>query len=648
MQRVHRLFTDERGGVLIIGALALPLVIGVASLVTEYGLALITKAQHQRVADLAAYSGALAYTRNQSEGDMRSAAARLAVLNGVEAGKLTVALVDSPRTSGARAVSVTINDAQPLFLAQVLNLDTNLKIASAALAEVGTSQQAGCMLALSGTQTGITLSGGTQVTSKSCVVVSNSTITLPCGTRITAIGATYNSTAPTICQWQPTLVTPEGTNVTPVKTATPDPLAGNKSVATAVARIKTVKAMTAPAAPAVASGTNIDFGWGDEKTKAAVAAAGCTATWAQPLWTVNCGGKATLNFGSITIGGGLRLAFNTQAGAGATYNFSGSITNSGGSRMEFGPGTYNIARGIVAQGGTTTIFGAGIFRIGRGESGCNGGAQVSICNMSTLTFDGPSTFELAGGFMNTGGSTLTLGSGTTNSYRLGASSTGEAIIIGGGSKTFMADATGANSVFEAVGHVNGGGGGGSCLVIPAARQHDIAGNFLASGNVYLGAGIYTIDGYFALGANGGGGGASCNGTTSVTGNDVSLVISGEQTPTGGSCGGYAFCIAAGYSGVRLVAPTSGTMAKLAVIGPQDAARTAGALFTEGGSNGVVSGAFYFPNGPLVMNGGASTGGLSDGCFHPIASRITLSGGTSQVSECIGGAASGGGKVAIVQ
>lgn len=646
MQCLHRFSRDERGGVLIIGALALPLVLGGASLVTEYGLALVTKAQHQRVADMAAYGGALAYMRNQSESDMRSAASRLAVLNGVGAGKLTVALVDSPRTAGAKAVSVTINDTQPLFLAQVLNLDTNLEIASASLAEVGSSQQAGCMLALSGTETGITLSGGTQVTAKSCVVASNSTITLPCGTKITTIGATYNSTVPSICQWQPTLVTPAGANVTPVKTATPDPLAGNKSVATAVARFATVKAMTAPAMPSVASGQDIEFAWDQNKTKAQAVAAGCTASWAQPLWTLNCGSKTTLNFGTITVGGGINVAFNVQAGSGTTYNFSGPVSNTG-SQMQFGPGTYNMAKGFTTGGGTTTTFGAGTFRIGRSDSGCNGGARVSICNTSTLTFGGPSTFELVGGFMNTGGATLTLGSGTANSYRLGASSSGDAIIVGGGSKTVMGDATGANSVFEAVGHINGGGGG-SCLVVPAARQHDIEGNFLASGNVYLGTGIYTVDGYFALGANGGGGGASCNGTTSVTGNDVSLVISGAQTPSSGSCKGYAFCIAAGYSGVRLVAPTTGTMARLAVIGPQDAARTAGALFTEGGSNGVVSGAFYFPHGPLVMNGGASTGGLSDGCFHPIASRITLSGGTSQVSECIGGAASGGGKVAIVQ
>ena len=47
---------------------------------------------------------------------------------------------------------------------------------------------------------------------------------------------------------------------------------------------------------------------------------------------------------------------------------------------------------------------------------------------------------------------------------------------------------------------------------PAATNHDINGNFNASGAVKLGAGLYTIDGYFTLGANGGGS-ATCDGET---------------------------------------------------------------------------------------------------------------------------------------
>ncbi|WP_245451801.1 hypothetical protein [Mesorhizobium waimense] len=47
----------------------------------------------------------------------------------------------------------------------------------------------------------------------------------------------------------------------------------------------------------------------------------------------------------------------------------------------------------------------------------------------------------------------------------------------------MADAT-SSGVFQVVDNVNGGGGG-SCFVIPATAQHDIQGNFIASGAILL-------------------------------------------------------------------------------------------------------------------------------------------------------------------
>ncbi len=640
--------SNRHAGVSIVGALVLPVVIGTGALVGEFGLALSTKAHNQRVADLAAYSGALAYSKKNSETDMKAAVARIATLNGIAAKDVTPSIVTSPKTAGAKAVQIQITEAQPLFLAKVLNFKSSMNISTSAMAEVAAETQPGCMLALSTTDTGITLSGGTQISAPNCAVSSNNTITLPCGTKITTIGANYNSaTDPSICPWQPTLVTPAGVNVVPKKTLTADPLAGNAAVAGAAERIKTVNTMVAPSAPTVAAGGDIEFAYDQTKTKNQATAAGCTASLADKLWTLNCGTKKTVNFGTLSLGGGITVDFNVNGAADVTYNFSGAIKNTG-TKLTFGPGTYLVAKGITTGGGSTTTFGAGTFKVGQSDAGCSGGTKVSVCNTSTLTFGGPSTFELSAGFMNTGGSTMTLGAGTTNSFKLGPSSNGDAIIIGGGSRTIMGNATGELSRFEVVGHVNGGGGG-SCLVIPAAAQHDIDGHFLASGNVLLGAGTYTIDGYFALGLSGGGGGADCNGTVSVTGIDVSLVLSGEHTPTSGSCKGYAFCIAAGYSGVKLQAPTTGNMAKLAVIGPQDAKITAGALFTEGGSTGVIAGAFYFPNGPLVMSGGANTSGLANGtCFHPIATRITLSGGTSQVSECFGGAPSGSGKVAIVQ
>jgi hypothetical protein len=211
----------------------------------------------------------------------------------------------------------------------------------------------------------------------------------------------------------------------------------------------------------------------------------------------------------------------------------------------------------------------------------------------------------------------------------------------------MGDATGPFSTFQIVGNIETAGG--SCLTYPAAAQHDIKGNLTASGANILGAGVYTLDGYVAFGANGGGN-VTCGGqTVGVKGTDVTFIVSGKAEPSSGSCKGQAFCVGAGYSGIVMVAPTSGALAKVVVVGPQSTLVTRGAAFTEGGSNGTLSGAFYFPNGPITMSGGAGISGTGDYCLQLIGSRITLTGGTAAASECIAGAgASTAKKVVLVQ
>lgn len=613
----------------------------------------------------------------------------MAVLNGVPAADVQAALVTSPKTSGMKAVSVTIRTEKELLLARVLNDRQQLQIYAGSVAEVGAQAQTpGCMLALDGTQTGITLSGGTKITAPKCTVSSNNTVTVPCGTTISAIGVNYNSAAaPT----QPCsgISGPNGTAAVIAKKSTADPLAGNTAVTAAVARIATVAGLsktTAPTAPTSVTGTSIAFAYNANSTQNQAIALGCTASYSDSTWTLNCGNKTTVNIGNITIGGGINLNFATSGAATTVYNISGDVTTSATTKFgpgiynfaktlttagtttfgagtynfgkqvttagttTFGAGTFNFAKGLTTGGGATTIFGAGTFKIGISDSTCSSTAKVSLCNTSTLTFGGPSTFELPGGFINTGGATLTFGSGTSNSYKVGPGSNGDAITLGGGSKTVMADAS-SSGVFQVVGNVNGGGGG-SCFVIPATAQHDIQGNFIASGAILLGAGVYTVDGYFALGGSGGGS-ASCGGSTiSVSGTDVTLVLSGKAKSSSGSCSGYVFCVAAGYSNIVLTAPQTGTTAKLAVIGPTSTSITAGATFAEGGSNAQISGAFYFPYGPIIMNGGSSVlGSTTDTtkCLQMIGSRITLSGGTTAASECIAASgASASSKVSLVQ
>ena len=285
--------------------------------------------------------------------------------------------------------------------------------------------------------------------------------------------------------------------------------------------------------------------------------------------------------------------------------------------------------------------------MGRSTISCSGDFY-SICHTgTTLVFRGPSTFALSSGISVPGGYTLWMGFNTTtggltgannlngNSYRLGPSSNSNAIFVGGGGKLYMADATAGGKVFEADGNFNGAGGG-SCTYLPAATNHDIDGNVIISGAVKLGAGVWTVDGYVALGASGGGG---CDGTTiSVSGDGVNFMISGSATPGSGNCSGRTFCIAAGYSNVVLKAPTTGALANLAVVGPQNSSYTSGALFSEGGAGAVINGAFYFPYGPMTMSGGASAGD-SGGCLQVVATSVTLTGGTTLASSCVSGSGS---------
>ncbi len=93
----------------------------------------------------------------------------------------------------------------------------------------------------------------------------------------------------------------------------------------------------------------------------------------------------------------------------------------------------------------------------------------------------------------------------------------------------------------------------------------------------------------------------------------------------------------------LTAPTSGPFAKLAVIGPLDTAVHSGASMQAGASGGQISGAFYFPNGPINLSGGAGISGGAGDCLQLIGSSVTLAGGSTAATTCIAGA-SGSSKV----
>lgn len=631
----------RRASVATVFALLLPVLLGFAALVAEYGSILVTEANNQRVADLASYAGALAYNSVSVDKPAAAAAAaqRIATMNGVPAANLTVTYPTSVKTSGAVSVRASITTPYTLLVARALNTTTSVPVTTDAFTEISGGAPS-CILALSAAGTGVTLSGGTALTATACAVNSNNKVQAPCGTAITAAAVTWGTTY-SDCTWTPNI-----TATTKLQMTTTDPFIGHAGVASMFARVATVDAMAAPTAPTVTTGTNLNLAYSNPP--ASYAATGCTFSRSGGNWTVTCPNGGNYNFGSLSMGGGTTLNWATGGDGTSTYNFSGTV-NLTGSTHNFGAGTYNLSRGINTGGGTTTNFQAGTFNMGRSTISCSG-AFYSICHTgTTLVFRGPSTFALSSGISVPGGYTLWMGFDTTtggltgannlsgNSYRLGPSSNGNAIFVGGGGKLYMADATQGGKVFEADGNFNGAGGG-SCTYLPAAANHDIDGNVIISGAVKLGAGVWTVDGYVALGASGGGGGG-CDGTTiSVTGDGVNFMISGSATPSGGNCSGRAFCIAAGYSNVVLKAPTTGALANLAVVGPQSSSYTGGGLFSEGGAGAVINGAFYFPNGQMTMSGGASAGD-SGGCLQVVATSVTLTGGTTLASSCVSGSGS---------
>ncbi|WP_187970750.1 pilus assembly protein TadG-related protein [Aquibium microcysteis] len=641
MGRVLKRFAaDASGNMLVLSALSMPVVIGCAGLAVEYGSAVGLRAQNQRMSDLAAYAGAVAYAREQSEERMRAAALAVVALNGGDPQQAEVSLVASPLDPDALAVRVDVAGVQPAFLSAILSDVIAIPVLAGSTAILGSparEEGGGCIVALDAAQSGITLSGGTTLNAPDCAIASNAAVVVPCGTRVSALKVTYGSTLDN-CRWD--------TNVreTVARQSVTDPLAGHTGIAAAWARVASVNAMQWPPVPSVKSGTDVHFegGW-NQTTVAAVKAKmpiGCSAAWNAPRWTVDCSGVSSgqeIRFGNITVAGGVTLDVDPN-GKGRTYYVNGGIETGSSGEFRFGGGNWTIRQGLRVQGSASVTFGAGSFLIGNGKFTC-GGSQPSICvqGSGSLVFGDASMFNLGYGLRIEGSTRVELGGGSGNAYHIGNSG-GTAVALEGSSRLRTGDVSAADG-FRIKGDVKTAGG--SCAWFGRAAHSDVDGQMSLSGGSRLGAGTWTVNGGFQLGASGGGGVTCFGQEVSLLGQDVTLVVSGKGVKSSGSCGDAAFCATAGYRNVTLSAPTTGANANVALIGPQTSATTTGASFAAGAASARISGAFYFPNGPLEMSGGAGVGGGTGGCFQVVASRVTLTGGTTGASNCEMSAESGG-------
>lgn len=645
MKTFHRLVylfaTDQHGSIAIMAAICLPIIIGFAALSVEYGYGLLVRDENQRTADLASYAGALAYSDTNSEDRMRAAALHVAKLNGVDPANVVVSLSSSPKDSRLQAVQVRVKTTNTLFLAPIVGMDRKLEIGAEAFSSFGPAETA-CIIALDKSASGVTLSGGVRVGAPNCYVASNSDLIAPCGTKITAKNATYYEGSLQPCPWTKNIVKADGTEAPVTKQYTGDPLKSHAGVSDLNARFSIIGNASWPSEASEKKGQDIEFGGNTSPfdTAAAIQAVGCSydpANYNQywtAKWDITCSGSK-IGIGSLLIHGNVQVRFNVSGSKTTVYRFSGRIQNDFGTKLEFGDGTFNVEKGVY---GADLTFGAGSFHFGMGDEKC-GDARYSLCASGKVTIGGPSTFVFDAGFYTGAGATLKLGAGTSNSYTLGKSSGNNAIGLDGGSITVMADAKTGKGVFRLKGALNGGGGG-SCITIPASAEHDISGNVNLAGGARLGAGVYTVDGFFSVNT----GGSACSDNVAVSGKDVTIVLSGSETPTDWECRGKSFCLTGGNA-ITLNAPTSGPYAELAVIGPQSSKNTTGAEITSGG-RAKISGAFYFPYGMIDFGGGGQIGDAASGCLQLIGANISLSGGSQAMSECT--LLSGGGKVALIQ
>lgn len=657
---IFKRFADARSGsMLILSALAMPVIIGFAGLALEYGSAVALRAQNQRISDLAAYAGAVAYSHEASEARMRAAALEVVAINGGNPDHAIVSLVASPVDPAARAVRVDMTGKQPAFLSAILSGLLNIPVSAGATALIGSGDEGSgaCILALDPAQSGITLSGGTRLNATECDIASNAAIKAPCGTAISAKKVAHAGKLDH-CIWD------NNVTETVVQQTTANPLADHAGIAAAWQHAANIRdSVRSPANSPDLYPTHwtynevrrdeqdISFGYNENQTKQQAIAAGCVASKQGSKWTLDCTKKwesdGWVQFRNVNAAGGIEVDFAPESTAligklhhsdWPRFKITGSIQVA--ANWNFGGGHWFIRQGLRLSGSATANFARGYFNIGSGAFNCSG--AYSICNEgNTLTFGAQSEFHLHQGIHTAWGTTI-LGSGNGNSYHIGSpAGTGLAVSLGSGGRfrtgdvsghAFFADKTNQARVFQLDGGVQSAGG--SCVWFGDAAQHDVNGTMNFSGGARLGAGIWSINGSFILGANGGGN-VNCFGQDiSLSAQGVTLVITGNGAKSSGQCGTAIFCATAGYRNITLTAPDTGPTAGLAVIGPQNANIKNGALFTAGASSARISGAFYFPHGPLEMSGGAGIGGGAGTCFQVVASKVTLSGGTVAASNCV--------------
>ena len=156
------------------------------------------------------------------------------------------------------------------------------------------------------------------------------------------------------------------------------------------------------------------------------------------------------------------------------------------------------------------------------------------------------------------------------------------------------------------------------------------GGLTLKGNITLSPGIYFVDG----------GSFTSNGGATVTGNGVTIFLTGDTPDT---CAKMQWNDA--NSSLTLTPPTSGPLAGIAIF--QDRKCTANPATNTnmigGGAAISITGVIYFPQQNVTYNGGATSGGPI--CEQLVALTVTFHGNSHMQNNCAGVPGVDGGGIA---
>lgn len=462
---------DLRGGIAVIGALSLSVMIGMGAFAVEATQGYAAKASNQRIADMAALAGALAYNVNNSTSEMTATARAVVKAQGLQTSDAVVVLTTDAATA-RQLVQVTVTTTVPLSLGRVFSAAPSYQVSAISSATTTTTATVTppCIAALSGAPAyGVNLSGGVSISAPGCAINTNAGVTVPWGITITAKQVNAGKS-----------VSNPGSGITTAPTA--NNIVQNKANA-AIDWMKDdagLKAMLC--AVNKLTGTS-DADYADGNT-ACVSPLVTPATAIGAAWNLNYSPAA--NVAPYRVGTSANYVIPP-----GSYDMT-SLTLAGGITATF-QGPVNLTIGTIGMGGTALHVGSGNISIG-GRIDVTGGALVD--------------FDV----------------GVGNSVTIGSTG-GVAINVSGGSRfCFTANCvapTAAGGTFSVGGDIISAGG--TQIVFPKAATHIINGNLSLNGGSTLGAGTYIIRGNFTNNTGG-----------TMAGTDISFALGGTFTLAGGT------------------------------------------------------------------------------------------------------------------